>query len=522
MSLKPVVVGCVLTAVSGPLAAAAGQAASRPGATVEVVRTAADVHEVDAYGTTTLHRAVEAGDLASVERLLRAGADVNAMNRYRVTPLSIAVLRGQVDVVKTLLAAGANANTVMGEGEPAMLTAARTGNVDVVEALVGSGGDVNAREHFYGQTAVMWAAIEDHVGVIRALAARGADVNARANILEGEPSWRYGADSRNGINGEALQNLNTNFSKGGLTPLMYAAREGATDAARALVDLGANPATADPEGFTPLLLAIMNAHYDTAAALIEAGADVNQSDPRGQTPLFALTDMRSLLWTYNRPTPIAQNTIDSFGLASLLVEAGADVDARLTGRARRPMGGGGSTLTGEGATPFLRAAVVSDLPLMRLLLEHGADPKAITKSGTTALHAAAGVRWSDNTMKTAAALGFATEEDSLEAVTLLIDLGLDVNRADGAGYTALHGAASRGANEIVRLLVANGARLDALTKPTVRPTNVDNEPPLEIPARTPLDEAIQADPQRPETVALLRQLMGIDEGTPIPEPDRRR
>ena len=283
-----------------------------------------------------------------------------------------------------------------------------------------AGANVNGRERFYGQTPLMWAAIENHADVINELATRGADVNARANVLEGDPTWRYGKDSRNGINGEALQNLNTNFSKGGLTPLMYAARQGSTEAVRALIDRGADPSVTDPEGFAPLLIAIDNAYYDTAAALIEKGADVNQADKSGQTALFALADMRSLLWTYNRPTPRAQNRIDSLELASLLIAKGAKVDVKLTGPAIRPLGGGGSALAGRGATPFIRAAVTSDLPLMRLLLEHGADPKAATADGSNALQAAAGVRWNDNTMKTAVALGFGTEEDSIEAIKLLM------------------------------------------------------------------------------------------------------
>jgi ankyrin repeat protein len=478
--------------------------------------------DVDASGATALHRAAEAGDATAVERLIRGGGDVNAASRYRVTPLAIATLRGNEAIVRLLLAAGANPHVVMGAGEPIILTAARTGNVPVLKALIDAGADVNARERFYGQTPIMWAAIEDHAAAIHALAAAGADVNARANILEGEPTWRYGADSRNGINGEALQNFNTNFSKGGLTPLMYAARDGATAAVQALIDAGASPKTADPEGFTPLILAIQNGFYDTAAALVEKGADVNQGDRNGQTPLFAVTDLRSLLWVYNRPRPRPRTTLDSVGLARLLLDKGAKVDAKLTGPARRPMGGGGSGLTGRGATALLRAAVASDLPMMRLLLERGADPKVVTANGVTALHAAAGVRWSDNSMSWAIAQGLATEEMSLTAVGMLLDLGVDVNAADDQGATALHGAASRGANDVIKLLVAKGARLDARTKPRVRPPNVDNEPPLNIPARTPLDEAIESDPPRPATVALLRELMGEDPSAPIRDPSRRR
>ncbi len=476
----------------------------------------------DAYGNTPLHKAVEAGDAAAVDRLIRAKANVNATNRYNVPPLAIAATRGDAAIVSALLKAGADPNALKGEGEPVMLTAARTGNVEVVKALIAAGGDVNVRERFYGQSPLMWAAIENHADVIAELAAKGADVNARASILEGEPSWRYGKDSRNGINGEALQNFNTNFSKGGLTPLLYAARQGSTDAVKMLIDKGANPNTPDPEGFSPLQVALQNAHYDAAVALIEKGADVNQGDRTGQTPLFTLTDIRSLLWSYNRPVPRAQNNATSLDVAKLLIAKGANVNARLTGPARRPLGGGGAPLAGRGATPFLRAAVVSDLPLMRLLLEKGADPKITTENGNNALHAVAGVRWSDTTMSTAKAVGFATDEDSVEAVKLLLSLGLDPNAADNQGVTAMHGAASRGANDVIRTLVAAGAKLDVMSKPRTQRSDVDNEPPLEIPGQTPIDAALDADPPRLTTVALLRELMGLDPNAPVRDPSKKR
>jgi len=159
---------------------------------------------------------------------------------------------------------------------------------------------------------------------------------------------------------------------------------------------------------------------------------------------------------------------------------------------------------------------------MQLLLARDADAKAATANGVTALHAAAGLRWSDNAMSWAVTMGLATEELSLAAVNMLLDLGLDVNAVDDQGATALHGAASRGANEVVKLLVSKGARLDTTTKPRVRQQTVDNEPPLNIPPRTPLDEAIESDPARPATVALLRELMGLDPNAPIQGPSRRR
>ena len=469
--------------------------------------------QVDAYGNTPLHTAVEANDLAAVERLIAARADVNAANRYRTTPLAIAATRGSAPIVAALLRAGANPNATRGEGEPVLLSAARSGSVETVRALLESGADIAARDRFYGQTAVMWAAIENHPAVIAELVDRGADVNARAHILEGEPTWRYGKDSRNGINGEALQNFNTNFSKGGLTALMYAARQGASDAVRMLVDKGADLATTDPDGYSALHIAIMNAQFDTAAALIDKGADVGQPDRNGQTPLYALVDIRSLLWTYNRPTPRSQTEIGTMELAALLLGKGAAVDAKLTGPARRPLGGGGHALAGRGATPFLRAAVTSDLPMMRLLLEKGADPAITTPNGHNALHAAAGLRWNETTMSTAVAEGFATEEDSIAAIELLLERGLDINAADSNGFTAMHGAAERGANRIVKFLFEEGGRLDVSSKPSVRGPTVDNEPPLDIPGQTPLDAALDADPPKPETAALIRELMGLPQET---------
>lgn len=469
--------------------------------------------QVDAYGNTPLHKAVEANDLAAVERLIAARVDVNAENRFRTSPLAIAATRGNGAIVAALLRAGADPDATRGEGEPVLLSAARSGSVETVRALIEGGADIAARDKFYGQTAVMWAAIENHPAVIAELVDRGADVNARANILEGEPTWRYGKDSRNGINGEALQNFNTNFSRGGLTALMYAARQGATDAARMLADKGAVLTTTDPEGYSALHIAIMNAQFDTAAALVEKGADVNQPDRNGQAPLYALVDIRSLLWTYNRPTPRSQTEIGTMELAALLLDKGASVDAKLTGNARRPLGGGGHALAGRGATAFLRAAVTSDLPMMRLLLEKGADPKVTTPNGHNALHAAAGLRWNETTMSTAVAEGFATEEDSVAAITLLLEQGLDVNAADNNGFTAMHGAAERGANQIVKLLFEKGGRLDVSSKPSVRAPTVDNEPPLDIPGQTPLDAALDADPPKPDTAALIRELMGLPPDT---------
>ena len=374
-SVTVLMLACAAGLAARQAAAPKQAAATKATPAADVYLSIKDVNKADAYGMTALHRAVESGDEAAIDRLIRAGANVNALSRYHVAPLSIAAGHGDAAAVQRLLEAGADPNVVMAEGEPVIMTAARVGNVDAVKALLAAGADPNAREQLYGQTAVMWAAIDNHPDVIKALAEKGADLDTGANLLPGMPTWREGTDPRTGIHGETLQNLNTNFSKGGLTALTYAARQGSTEAARTLVDLGAKTSYRDGEGYTPLLLAIMNARYDTAAALIDKGADVNEADNNGQTPLFALVDTRSLLWTYNRPSPRAKGEMDSLDLAKLLIAKGAKVDAALKGPARRPLGGGGSAMTAKGATAFLRAAVVSDVPMMRLLLDTARNPQ---------------------------------------------------------------------------------------------------------------------------------------------------
>jgi len=161
--------------------------------------------------------------------------------------------------------------------------------------------------------------------------------------------------------------------------------------------------------------------------------------------------------------------------------------------------------------------------MITLLLAHGAEAKVTTDNGVTAVHAAAGLRWNDNTMRPAVALGFGQEEDSIQALKMLLDdHGLDVNAADSQGFTAMHGAAERGANQIVRFLYDRGARLDAASKPSVQTRPVDNEPPLQIPSQTPIDSALDSDPPRPGTVALLRELMGQDPGAAMRAPAKKR
>jgi ankyrin repeat protein len=206
-----------------------------------------------------------------------------------------------------------------------------------------------------------------------------------------------------------------------------------------------------------LVLAIINAHYELAALLADNGADVN-ADLQGWTPLHQLAWTRRPNGGLANPAAVPTGTLDSLDLAGRLLNHGAAPNPRL--KKDRNLGlDDRHNLNRIGATPFLLAAKAADVALMRVLVEHGADPLLPTEDHSTPLMVAAGVGvW--NVGESAG-----TNEEALEAVKLALDLGGDVTAANDFGYTALHGAAHRGASAIVELLVGKGARLDArLTK----------------------------------------------------------
>jgi ankyrin repeat protein len=383
-----------------------------------------DVNLTEADGTTALHWAAHLSDIDTVKLLIEAGANVDAANRLGVRPLSLACEGGSAEIVERLLEAGADADAVAG-GDTALMTASRTGNVAAIQALLAYGADVNARESWRGQTALMWAAIENNGDAVRALVKGGADPGLR--------------------------------SQGGFTALLFAVRSGRIEAVRALLESGANVNDSMPDGTSALVLAIINAHYELAAVLADNGADVN-ADAQGWTPLHQLAWTRRPNGGLANPAAVATGALDSLELARRLLKHGAAPDARL--KKDRNLGlDDRHNLNRIGATPFLLAAKAGDVALMRVLVEHGADPLLPTEDHSTPLMVAAGVGvW--NVGESAG-----TNEEALEAVKLALELGGDVTAANDFGYTALHGAAHRGANAIVELLASKGARLDApLTK----------------------------------------------------------
>ena len=387
----------------------------------------------DSDGSIALHWAVHSDSLEMTRLLIRAGSDVNAKNRYEVAALSLAANNGNPDMVKMLLEAGAFANTVMAENESVLMTASRTGVREVVSLLIEAGANVNARESWRGQTALMWAAAEGNLEVLELLVSEGAEVSARSDK--------------------------------GFTPLLFAAREGETKIVQSLIASGAlanealpareavvtenGMSSAAQTGMNPLLLAMGSAHFETAALLLELGADPNAA-PLGWAPIHQVTWIRKAGQAgSNNQAPQGSGQLGSLEFTRMLVEAGADINAKVS--QRPPVGV--SDLNMRGGTAFLLAARTADVDLMRLLVDLGADPHVPNDDLSTPLMVAAGLGTG------APGEDPGTEEEALEAVKFAMSLGGDINAVDAKGNTAMHGAAYKHLPSVVSYLYEQGAEI---------------------------------------------------------------
>jgi uncharacterized protein len=444
---------CVVILAAAPVGAATTDVAdaARRGDSAAVraaLAKKADVNAAQIDGSTALHWAVELDDLDMADQLIRAGARVAARTREGVTPLQLAATNGNAALIDRLLKAGADPNAPLtASGDTALMIAARTGKPDAIRVLIEANASVNAKESWGGTTPLMWAVSEGHTEAARLLIGAGADVNARSHYVAAANG--RGFEGRTPLAG-ATEAKPADFASGWLSPLMLAAREGDVAMARVLVGAGADVDAVAGDGKTALAMAIFNGNYDVASLLVDSKADVNKADSQRFTPLFYAVDRRNMETAPNFPWMV---TADPLPLIRKLLDAGANPNAIVNNTPRARMREGSPRIVF--ATALMRAAFAADLELVRLLLERGADPKVISRDRETMLSAAAG-------------LGFIhgyhrgrSPEERLQVVTLFVELGNDVNHHDDYGITALMAAANFGNVPVIQYLIDVGADLGA-------------------------------------------------------------
>lgn len=484
---------------------------------------------------TPLFMACRNGSAAMIEVLIKGGSDPNSTDEHGTTPLMMAASAGNADAVKTLIEHGADVNAREGvHGQTALMFAAALGRASAIQVLLASGADAGITSKPV-KLAKIPSSFEGFQKPASEAAPKGpqarggaksndasaqdkAAVDALANALGFKSAeYRAGAEQGGGELKDSVQKLIAKVDElekklpggaaakteddpmrpprdrgagemGGMTALLFAARDGHTQAARALVEAGADVNQISPADKTsPLVMAVANGHFDIAKFLLDSGADPNAANDLGLTALYGAIDIQ---WAPKGwfPNPdIGQEKVSYLDLMTALLNDGADPNARLGKKLWFRASGDHSWVDSGGATAFWRATQALDLTAMRLLIAHHADPDISTTGGDTPFMVACGIGWGYHYSVSS------PDYSVMDAAKYLMQLGADVNAADARGYTPLHGAAYLGNHELIAYLMDHGADIKAVAKDKNTVADMANGPTrFGIP--------------HPETVALLEKL----------------
>jgi ankyrin repeat protein len=507
-----------------------------------LIKAGANPKVANREGSTPLWLACINGDAPMIAALIAAGADPNEKLPLGRTPLMAAARTGNVQALEVLVEAGVNVNAKeTSRGTTALMWAADESHAPAVQFLIQHGADINARSNpaprgrgpalgkandprrqVAAQGAALAAGNALDLPAIRAAAEAGNTAQgAAAAGQRGAAAGQRGGNGRGGRGAAAADGAADGVDQnddaavaafgrrgqqepndgGQLTALIYATRSNDLETVKILLAAGVDVNQTSGYGWSPLLVATQNRYYKLGAYLLEHGADPNLTNKGGWTPLYLATDNRNI---EGGDYPVRKGDMDHLDFIKLLLDKGANVNARMKDSTETRTVFTNQWLDENGATAFLRASQSGDIILMKLLLAHGADPKINTLLGVTPLQVAAGIGWVD---------GITYEwsrEQTTEAVKLLVDLGLDVNAQADTGRTAMHGAAHKGATAVVQVLFDHGAKLDIRDY-----GNTDNRGgKLAVHTWEPVDYSdglvrvgVQSAIPHPETGALIRKLM---------------